>query len=187
MRRDARGRARRPYLLSYCDHLCFCETSFHRWREHPPASGAKALHVPARPWRQLSPRPAGWQSLRQKSSSWSRLLKAMRISPLSPLCRIVTFAPSSRVSLSSSAFVSASTGDVPLRGRALLPEFSPRRSMSRTVSPSATMRSASASGSEPRAARGRARPRSGRPPAERGCVRADGSGAWCWRHGCGSC
>ena len=166
MRRDARGLRRRPCLLSSCDHLCFCETSFHRLREHPPASRAKALHVPARPWRQLSPRPPGWQSLRQKSSSWSRLLKAMRISPLSPLCRIVTFAPSSRVSLSSSASVSASTGAVPLRGR---------RALAGILAEALDVPDRQALGDdavgervrvgEPRAGRARVRPKSGRPPS----------------------
>jgi len=33
-------------------------------------------------------------------SSWSKSRKAMRISPLSPLCRIVTFVPSASASFS---------------------------------------------------------------------------------------
>ena len=44
----------------------------------------------------------------------------MRISPLSPPCRMVTFVPSASASLSCSAFVSASTGAAPFRGRARL-------------------------------------------------------------------
>ncbi len=59
--------------------------------------------------------------------------------------------------------------------------------MSLTVRPSATMRSASASGSAT-ASRARACPAEICPPASRrGCARADWSGARCWRHGCGSC
>ena len=66
--------------------------------------------------RRVSPR-GGWQSRRQKSSSWSKSRKAIRISPLSPACRIVTFVPSARPSFSWSARVSASIGAAALRGR----------------------------------------------------------------------
>ena len=129
---------------------------------HRPSERARRLGV-------TGPRAdRGGGRIRRAGRNSRRL---MRSSPLSPAWRIVTFAPSARASLSSSARVSASTVE-PAFAAFLFLRNSHRTARHRGRScPLRRCGRRARRARQPRAGRGRAPPKSVRPPAASACVR----------------
>ena len=188
MRRDARGRARRPYLLSYCDHLCFCQNQL-----------SPFARVPSRQSRKGASRPG--QALASAFASPPRLAK-----PAAEVIQLVE-APESDADLAALAAMPDRHFRAKLEGELILERLrvgvdgrvplARPRALAGILAQALDVPDRQPLGDDAVGERVRVGNReqragvAGRNLAAReqssGYVRADGSGVWCWRHGCGSC